>query len=199
MRSAKVFLFSFLLAATDCFSQPETTSDITDITKLTIINPGISYEKRIAKLQSLNFHAGLSFSAYYSYSDALGTSSGINYYPALGIGYRYYYNATRRIAKGRRTEINSMNYLGPIHESLLQRRLVYNSVNYETRLQSIHTLGVIWGMQRNYPKHFSLDAHVGLGYVYGNADVFGRKSNNLGERLTIITSFDIGFWLKRRK
>jgi len=95
MHFDKIPFLLLLFAVTNCFSQNDTKTDIRDVTKLNFFDPGISYEKRIGKLQSLTAQAFLSTSIYIGYSDALGNTSGIDVYPALSLQYRYYYNGVK--------------------------------------------------------------------------------------------------------
>lgn len=57
----KFFLLLLLISA-NCFSQNQERPDITDVTKVTFFNPGISHEKRIGKFQSLYGQAFLNTS-----------------------------------------------------------------------------------------------------------------------------------------
>ena len=115
--SNKIFLLLVILISANCFSQKDINTDIRNVTKITFFNPGVSYEKKIGKLQSLYAQAFLSTSIYLGYSSSLGSTSGINMYPALALQYRYYYNAARRKAKGKRTEMNSLNYVSALVET----------------------------------------------------------------------------------
>ncbi len=43
-----IFFLLLLLISTHCFSQDQEKSEISDVTKATFFNPGISYEKKLA-------------------------------------------------------------------------------------------------------------------------------------------------------
>ena len=192
------FLIVFLVAITNCYSQEE--KDITDITKLTILNPGISYEKSIGKLQSVKLAAIMLFSAYLGYSSTFGTSSGVDIDPALNIQYRYYYNAARRAANGKRTEMNSLNYFAALHRTVFVKRTLSDTLYSKSNFRLLNTFGIVWGMQRNYPKRFSLDFNAGLGYFYANlASYYNGQRPGFIERFTVITGVEIGFWLNKKK
>ncbi|HET6996736.1 MAG TPA: hypothetical protein VFI06_17205, partial [Chitinophagaceae bacterium] len=62
-------------------AQDQQNPDITDVSKVTFVNPGFSYEKRIAKLQSLLGHAYISPNITLAYSAALGNMSSIYFDP----------------------------------------------------------------------------------------------------------------------
>jgi hypothetical protein len=183
------------------FCQDSANSDIRDITKLNFLGPGISYEKRIGKFQSLHAQAYMETSAYFSYSDVFGTDAGVYFSPALALQYRYYYNAARREAKGKRTAMNSLNYVGAVSQVAFLKNEIITSYFPEEGRQPSYTIGAIWGFQRNYLKRFSLDFHVGLGYINYKTMEFDEEDKpvikNAGE-LTLISQLSLGFWLNKR-
>ena len=158
------FLFLVIFfASMNAFCQDSANSGIRDITKLNFLGPGFSYEKRIGKFQSLHVQAYIETSFYFSYSSTFGTDAGVYFDPALALQYRYYYNAARREAKGKRTAMNSLNYIGAISQiSFVQNEILTSYFPEEGRQQAC-TFGAIWGFQRNYLKRFSLDFNIGLG------------------------------------
>lgn len=197
--SNKIFLLLVILISANCFSQKDINTDIRNVTKITFFNPGVSYEMKIGKLQSLYAQAFLSTSFYLGYSSSLGSTSGINMYPALALQYRYYYNAARRKAKGKRTEMNSLNYVSALVETDFYKENV--SSNGEKQLRASKIFGVVWGFQRNYQKRFSLDLNLGVSYVYSKEttidDAGQYTTKNVGE-FTNIGQIGLGFWLNRR-
>ena len=197
--SNKLFLPLVILISANCYSQKDINTDIRNVTKITFLNPGVSYEKKIGKLQSLYAQAFLSTSIYLGYSSSLGSTSGINIYPALALQYRYYYNAARRKAKGKRTEMNSLNYVSALVETDFYRENV--SSNGEKQLRASKIFGAVWGFQRNYQKRFSLDLNLGVSYVYSKETTINDAgqyiTKNVGE-FTNIGQIGLGFWLNRR-
>lgn len=187
-----------MLVSASCFSQIDVKSDIRDVTKLNFFNPGFSYEKRIGKLQSLTAQAFLSTSIYIGYSSALGNTSNIDVYPALSLQYRYYYNAAKRNAKGKRTEMNSLNYVSAITEVDFFREYISPD---EKDLRTLKVFGIAWGFQRNYPKRFSVDLSFGLAYVFSKQtmtnDAGEYITENTGE-ITNVGQIGLGFWLNKR-
>ena len=187
-----------MLASANCFSQNDAKTDIRDVTKLNFFDPGISYEKRIGKLQSLTAQAFLSTSIYIGYSGALGNTSSINVYPALSLQYRYYYNAAKRNAKGKRTEMNSLNYVSTIAEVDFYNEDVSST---EQNRRSLKVVGIAWGFQRNYPKRFSLDLSFGLGYVFSKQTTINDAGEYITENNGVFTNIGqigLGFWLNKR-
>ncbi|MEP7254024.1 MAG: hypothetical protein ABI683_16635, partial [Ginsengibacter sp.] len=108
---SKIILFLGITVSTNCFCQDKESTDITDVTKATFYSPGISYEKRIGKFQSLYAQVCMATSFGIGYSEALGNTSYMRFDPAAILQYRYYYNAAAREAKGKRIEMNSLNYV----------------------------------------------------------------------------------------
>ena len=192
------FLLLMLVSIT-CFSQDDGSNDVRDVTKATFLDPGISYEKRIGRLQTLSLQALLSSAIYIGYSDALGNTSSINFYPAVASQYRYYYNAGKREAKGRRTEMNSLNYMGALAEVSFYKPTI--PVDGEDEIRTLQTLGIVWGFQRNYPKRFSLDLNLGIGYAHTKetiVDDAGHYASRSVGKITNIGQIAFGFWLNRR-
>lgn len=200
-------LFAFLLSASMLFAsktnaQEEANSDVTKVTKATFLNPGISFENPVGKRQTVYLQAFLQTSAYFSYSSTFGTSSGIHFDPALTGQYRYYYNAARRQEKGKRTELNSMNYLGAAWQTFFSKdAMTESSLNEENR-RPVHSFGLVWGLQRNYNSRFSLDFNLGYGFLFTK----GTELNDAGEfhkvnqfEFTSIGQLNLGFWLNKRK
>ena len=195
----RTFFFLLMLASVNCFSQDGVNTDIRDVTKLTVFGPGISYEKRIGKLQSLTLQALLSPEIYIGYSSALGNMSRIDVYPALALQYKYYYNVVRRNRKEKRTQMNSGNYLSAMTEIYFYKdRILTNS---EEDLRSSKVIGILWGLQRNYQSRFSLDLGFGLGYIFTKQTTINDAGQYINENIgefTNIGQISLGFWVNKR-
>ena len=114
--SRQICLLTVMFVTSPAFCQKQTNVDVEKLTRVAFLNPGFSYEDRVGRLQTIYLDAYLSTSAAYSYSSSQGTYSDIYFDPTLLAQYRYYYNAAAREAKGKRTEMNSLNYIGPLFE-----------------------------------------------------------------------------------
>ena len=199
----KIILFIvFIVAGTNCLAQGDTETDITNVTKVTVLGPGMSYEKRIGKFQSLYVRGFMNISGAIEYSSSMGNMSAIYFDPALTLQYRYYYNFAKRLNKEKRTEMNSLNYITAIWETAVSKKRINSSYYDEDKFRTINTVGLAWGLQRNYKSRISLDLHLGLGYYFTK----GHQPNELGETITkhigIFTpliNFNFGFWLNKRK
>jgi hypothetical protein len=195
----KTSFLLFLLVSVNCFSQNDVNNDIRDVTKLTFFGPGISYEKRIGKLQSLTAQALLSPEIYIGYSSALGNTSGIDAYPALGLQYKYYYNIPKRNSKEKRTQMNSANYLSAMTEIYFYKDRI--SVNGKKDLRSSKVMGIVWGLQRNYRSRFSLDLSLGLGYIFTKQTAINDAGEYITENsgdFTNVGQISLGFWVNKR-
>ena len=195
----KTFFFLLMLASVNCFSQDDGNNDVRDVTKLTFFGPGISYEKRIGKFQTLTAQAVLSPEIYIGYSSALGNMSRIDVYPALELQYKYYYNVAKRITKEKRTEMNSANYLSALTEIYFYKDPI--SANRDEDIRSSKVIGMAWGLQRNYQSRFSLDMGFGLGYIFTKQTTINGAgqyiTENFGE-FTNIGQLSLGFWINKR-
>lgn len=201
MQIKTIPILFFLAISINCFSQRKLQTDIVDITKVSFFNPGFSYEKRIGKFQSILGQALLSTSISIGYSSSLGNTSSISVDPALYFQYRYYYNYERRQEKGKSTEMNSSNYLSPTFRTIFSKNRISTSHYSEDYRRPINTVGVVWGMQRNYNNRFSLDFNVGLGCLFTTAtfsDNTGRIIKGNVSKLSSLGQLNLGFWLNKR-
>lgn len=196
----KILLFFGITVSTNCFCQNKESADITDVTKATFFNPGISYEKRTGNFQSLYAQIFMNTSFSLGYSEALGNTSSIHFDPAATLQYRYYYNAAARKTKGKRIEMNSLNYVSFILETILitQKILLVDYIKKDHH--AVKELGIAWGFQRNYKSRFSLDLNVGVGYLFAKETTIDNGqlvTKNISE-FTTLGQVNFGFWLNKR-
>ena len=194
----KTFLSSFIFLSVSCYGQDTKTADVTDVTKANFFDPGISFEKGIGNLQTLYGQAFLSTSIYIGYSSALGNISSVDIYPALTLQYRYYYNASRRTMKGKRTAMNSLNYISIVTEAYF-----YTDKSWDQDVsRTMKIFGTAWGFQRNYPKRFSLDFNIGIGYAFSKKTVMSLPGEYISisfAELTTLGQISLGFWLNKKQ
>lgn len=197
----KIFAAFLGFSATHCFAQ-EQLPTLTHVTKATFLNPGISYERALGKRQTLYTQAYLNTSAYFMYSEALGSSAGIYFNPAFTAQYRFYYNLAKRQSAGKRTELNSGNYISPVVDIMLAGKNTAEDYEVPT-IRPVYTAGVVWGLQRNYLKRFSLDLNLGLGYYSTKRTmydiVYGEEVTYRESDFTAIGQINLGFWLNKRR
>jgi hypothetical protein len=183
------------------YSQDIIPTDVRNVTKLTFFNPGISYEMRIAKFQTLYVQLFMNTSASFSYSSSMGSNSSFYFDPAATIQYRYYYNGKRRADRGKRTEMNSMNYLTSVFETVFSKRPFSKFRYIEDNRRAIYSLGLAWGFQRNYFRRFSLDLNFGLGYYLTKVttQVSPKILTETAGQISPIGQVNLGFWLNKKK
>lgn len=191
--------------ASTAFSQTSptaTTPDVTDITKITL-HPGFSYEKRIGKHQTLYGQVFPALNFSFGFSDALGEESSFYMDPALYLQYRFYYNGGRRQRKRKRTELNSMNYIGIVDRTVLSKHPINSNYDMEKHYRPMNTLAAVLGLQRNFDRsRISIDLNVGPAISFAqttSTDLSGRTQTYNYNEFTLFTQFDIGFWLNKRK
>lgn len=184
----------------NCFSQTE-NGNVTNVTKATIISPGLSYELRVGQFQTLYAQAFMAPSFGISWSDALGTNSFFYLDPAVTLQYRYYYNYRIRSENGKRTAMNSLNYIAPVYEAVFSKQRVSSSQIIETERRTINRLGIVWGFQRNYASRFSLDFYAGPAYLFtkGTVQTGNDTYTETVSQLSAIIQINLGFWLNKRK
>ena len=145
----------------------------------------------------------MSTSAYFTSSSTFGTHGGVYFDPAAKAQYRYYYNAEKRSEKNKRTEMNSMNYVGGLVQTVFTDVAYTDDHVHEDKRRPINTIGIIWGLQRNGSKHFSLDLNLGVGYVFGKGtkldEVTWTLYSSAVSEVTAIISLNLGFWLTSKK
>jgi hypothetical protein len=201
MRNPKLLL-SFVLLFILSISKAQKNENLgsTNVFKATILNPGIGYEHSIGKTQTIAVQAFMNFSAVF-YEDIYGerVKTDIYFDPAFTAQYRYYYNFNKRANDGKRTDMNSANYVAAVYEGIFSKAPLKNDLLEETERRLFSRIGAVWGLQRNYMKRFSLDLNVGLGYLTGKStkyDGFNNTKRTTTEGfVTIMGQINIGFWL----
>jgi len=191
MSMKPTLFFLCLLIINKAFTQYRNEPGVVNLTKISFVTPGFSYEQKIGRFQTLYGRAFLNPSGYAGYSDALGYRSHLYLDPAITIQYRFYYNALRRESKGRRTEMNNLNYFAPVFKT---------AFNAENSQRSIHKTGIVWGLQRNYRRRFSLDLNIGVGYSFAKEGHTENGEITAGQisEFTTIGQLNLGIWLNRR-
>ena len=141
-------------------------------------------------------------SAYFSYSSTFGTNGGVYFDPALTAQYRYYYNAVKRAAKEKRTELNNLNYVGGVLQTVFSDAVIADGDVKQKNRRPINSIGVVWGIQRNGTKRFSLDLNLGIGYLFAKGtrynEIAGATYSSPVSQLTVPGQLNLGFWLNKK-
>lgn len=195
-------LFAGLLVQAATFAQDTASTELTKLTTVTLLSPGVSHEVPVGSDQSLYIHPHLAISAQWGSSYAFGSYSEVIANPAVSLQYRYYYNRGRRAQKGKRIERNSGNYLAGVYAVSFSKEAIWEDHKDEDNRRPIHLVGAVWGMQRNGAKRFSFGLQGGVGYFYArgtewNDSAVQWKTVRRGDA-TVIVDLNIGFWLGKR-
>lgn len=157
-------------------TQVEQKSDVEKgIMKLNFLPMSLSYEFRVDQSMTMTVEPSFSFT----------WTNGVPYFsPHVNVYFRHYYNFTKRNMKGKRTAKNSANFVGAT--------MVFNFWNaaWTPSMESndyirYFSVGPLWGIQRNYSKHFSLGINLSPLISLGNK---GIKP----DAMAMVT---LGFWL----
>lgn len=181
----KTFTLALILLAS-CLvkGQAEQATDVEKgIFKINFLPIAVSYEMKLAPQQTIMFEPGLGF----NWSNDNEDIYYFNVSPYLGFYYRYYYNFDARNAKGKRTARNSVNFIGA--KAVYTVYTQYANFGSNRSAYDFMTIGPIWGIQRNYPKNFSLGINLGpaLSFYPG------------GVRFDAIVDLTLGFHLNSGK
>lgn len=188
------------LAGTHKSYAQDNYSAIQDLVKVHFLRPGISVEKSTTRNQSLLISAYLDPGMMLSFSDAMGWNSKFWISPSLGTQYRFYYNQDKRFEKGKRTDLNNLNYLAPLFETQFTRRNLRSDDLEHDKVRPVSTAGIVWGMQRNYNSRISLDIQAGPGFRFAKAiepGVFGIQQINYAKPV-LIARVGLGIWLGKK-
>ncbi|TVZ16985.1 hypothetical protein [Maribacter sp. MAR_2009_72] len=131
--------------------------------KLDLFSPGLSYELGLFKNQSVSTALGLGMATYEP-----GYVIGL----ALNNRYRYYHNFNRRVNKNKNVSGNSGNYIAAAQAIFFsQARLTTNITGPDDF--NLGFYGMVYGIQRTYPKGFNFNAELGAGYYRGDGEPSG--------------------------
>jgi hypothetical protein len=182
-----VLLINSLISLTIAIAQKQTNDDLRTVPvyTLTFLEPGAGIELPLGKQSTAKLRAGI--------TATLGVNefeNDLKFFPRpMGsLSFRYYYNFAKRDDNGLNTDFNSANYvaiLGMYAAETFRKDVLLARYDITS---SLLNAGVVWGLQRNYKKRFSLDLNVGAGFV-SNGDVTGYS---------IIGEFTLGIWLNKR-
>jgi hypothetical protein len=184
----------------------ETEKDLpctVNVWKLTAFNPGVAFERKgIRENQTLYMHYYAATSFGLNFSSSNGTNSFLTFDPAATLQYRFYYNGKIRSQRGKRTALNSMNYISPSLDLILTRASISQDYLVPEQRRPLIVNSVLWGMQRNYPRRFSLDFNIGPAFYL--AKVLQMNGNETVEQkmtsgFTVVSNLTIGWWLNSRR
>ena len=173
---------TFFLSATaqeeqlQLLAQDVQTSEVEKgIFKLNFLPMSLSYEFRMDRLSTMMVEPSFNFT----------WTNGVPYFsPHVNVYFRHYYNFNKRNMKGKRTAKNSANFVGAVMVFNFWNA-VYTPSLEENEYMRYFSVGPVWGIQRNYAKHFSLGINLAPLISIGN----------LGVRPDAMVMITLGFWL----
>ncbi|MCZ6900124.1 MAG: hypothetical protein O7F74_07785 [Bacteroidetes bacterium] len=150
---------------------------------INILNPSVSFEKRLSDKQSLTASTGFIITAQYE-PDLFGEDFlGISLNPFLRGSFRNYY-PRKRVNK--ELKPNSGNYVGLLTGYIFGA--VSDNLDFGTTNQSnSFYIGPVWGIQRNYQSGIHLGLSLGFGFGTGK---------NMDAALIGLGQFQFGFVIK---
>lgn len=131
--------------------------------KFDLFSPGISYELGIVKNVSASGGLGLGYATYEE-----GYAVGITLHTRL----RYYHNFNRRLRNNKTVSGNSGDYFGAA------RSIFFSQARLATNIEgpkdfNLGVYGLVYGIQRTYPKGFNFNAELGAGFYKGDGVLDG--------------------------
>ena len=199
------FIAVTLFAAACCpvATLAQDSSHISKVTRLGILLPSFSYELPAGKNNSIqarvymnaNFTPDLDFASSENSSRAT-IDPGL----AFSGAFRHYYNYSNRLAKGKRTERNSLNFVSVLVGTSYTRRPVSFDYGRSRSLRFVHQAAMLWGLQRNYAGRFSFELNTGAGVYMGESNE-GGSAPIRSYRVTAfrpVIQFSMGLWLNRK-
>lgn len=157
---------------------------VTNVFKVNVLMPGLSYEQKLGLMTTLHFE---------TYLDALVLppmfeNSGYSFLPtpSFKTELRTYYNLLDRNQKGKYTGHNSGNYFSLFYQGRCSQTGEYPGY------QLVNQAGVLWGFQRNFPSGLSFDFNFGIVHS------FISKYNNYYDRVQLATNLRLGYRLGQK-
>lgn len=131
--------------------------------KFDLLSPGISYELGLFRNQSVSSSLGLGLATYQE-----GYAFGL----AWNNRYRYYHNFSRRIRNGKNVSGNSGDYVAAAQAIFFSQLRLATNIEGPSDF-NVGFYGMVYGIQRTYPKGFNFNAELGAGYYKGDGVLSG--------------------------
>ncbi|MFS4467138.1 DUF3575 domain-containing protein [Maribacter sp. 2210JD10-5] len=148
----KVILLSVFLSTITLKAQA-TKNVESNLFKVNVLAPGISYELGVAKNMSLNFEAAIIPIAESEFNEI-----DFELFPVLSGELRYFTNFSRRIARGKNITGNSGNYISFLNQAFITAPILGN-IEYDEPVAYLG--GILYGIQRAYNKNFYFGVSLG--------------------------------------
>jgi putative salt-induced outer membrane protein YdiY len=191
----------FLLAITFvCFFRVLTAQvpATQDLLRISLIDPGISYEKAASPKNTVSLHGVLRSRLSVGFSSSQGNTSDLYFDPSVALQFRHYYNLAKRQSQDRRISKNSGNYLVGLTEVLFSKETLKSYHLEKPGRRTLHGFSLGWGFQRNYKSHISLDIQLGVNFRYGRGTYYNHNteiSRTVSGRVSEMIQVRLGCWI----
>lgn len=150
------FLF-FILVVMSSFAQ-DSISVSSNVLKLNILRTGLSYEKSITNISTLNIDAN--FTPFFKIDNSgIGSPK---FFLNVNVQYRYYYNLEKRKNKEKNICGNSGNYIALGSSYYFKSLDESKAVSFNDGFSS----SLVWGLQRTYKNKLYINLNTGLGFNF---------------------------------
>lgn len=178
------------------------TGSTENVLSLTFLHPGISYEIKTARYQTLHLSTYMNVNASFRSGPYMEDEWNFYFDPAIAAQYRFYYNFEKRLNKNARTEKNSANFIAFEAGTTFSKMRMTSSYYEEDTRRPVNNIALLWGMQRNMPRRFSLNFSAGVGLVWAQAHYPG-EGGTIGKetysKLNVPVNLGLGIWLGKVK
>ena len=130
---------------------------------INILLPGVVYEAGLTKNSTIASEVTFGFTIQESDFGA----NGYGIYPIGRLQYRNYYNLERRLAKNKRIQGNSGNYVAPTI-ALQSGNALVGDLDFNSNFFA--AVGAVYGIQRTAPKGFQFRLEAGPAYTFDEFD-----------------------------
>lgn len=130
--------------------------------KINLVNPGFEYEKGLGVNTTLDIKVGLQVAIDPAVLEPL---KDYDFFPAVALQYRYYYNFERRARNSKQIYGNSANYIAPASAVFFPGSRTINATEVGGL---IAYAGAVTGIQRSYNSGFNFSVDVGAAYYVGS-------------------------------
>lgn len=145
-----------------------------------LLSPGITYEIGLFRNQTASTSLGFGLATY---------EEGYAFGLAWNNRYRYYHNLQRRRDLRKNVDGNSGNYIAAAQAIFFSQLRVATNIEGPSDF-NVGFYGMVYGIQRSYPKGLNFTAELGAGYYRGDGVLSGYGP---------LFSFNIGWTPSKRK
>ena len=161
-------IFTLVVISLSIGSFSQSTNKLQPLTKLNLELQGVSlsFEPRLANSATVDLSAGIGTGGYDIWNDSftyvVDPTSPTAF---ISITPKFYYNRSKRLAKGKSMNLNSGNYFG-LRVKYTTRGIAENPDVRDALVFNVH-----WGMQRKLSARWTLNSHFGVGYAIDATDL----------------------------